>query len=251
MSPVFLPLAENLTYLVLAFLPQNVPDDFISDDYAGLTTLRTSFTNALRQLKHLEALEIPFWESREDPTFKFSTDIMPSLKHISIGDWQQWDAFEVEHKIDVVKWLIHPDLDFDEGIIRGFFEHLGRQTRVLQFAAQSGWGRTDLPQGLTENVRQISWYKVRRLSRLSLELPKSVRSHPFAPARRTSTSTRSRASPSTASTRSRRTSASGSSSSPRSSRFSARPTSAASPSSTSPRCATRAGTASTGARPSR
>ncbi|GAA5857136.1 hypothetical protein JCM9279_006021 [Rhodotorula babjevae] len=159
MSPVFLPLAENLTYLVLAFLPQNVPDDFISDDYAGLTTLRTSFTNALRQLKHLEALEIPFWESREDPTFKFSTDIMPSLKHVSIGDWQQWDAFEVEHKIDVVKWLIHPDLDFDEGIIRGFFEHLGRQTRVLQFAAQSGWGRTDLPQGLTENLRQISWYK--------------------------------------------------------------------------------------------
>lgn len=74
---------------------------------------------------------------------------------------------------------------------------------------------------------------------------------PLPTARRTSTSTRSRASPSTASTRSRRTSASGSSSSPRSSRFSARPTSAASPSSTSPRCATRAGTASTGARPSR
>ncbi|GAA5947708.1 hypothetical protein JCM3775_000718 [Rhodotorula graminis] len=159
MSPVFLPIAENLTYLVLAFLPQNVPDEFISDDYAGLTTLRTSFTNALRHLKHLEALEIPFWESREDPTFTFSTDIMPSLKHVSIGDWQQWDAFEVEHKIDVVKWLIHPDLDFDENIIRGFFEHLGRQTRVLQFAAQSGWGRTDLPQGLTENLRQISWYK--------------------------------------------------------------------------------------------
>lgn len=209
MSPVFLPLAENLTYLVLAFLPQNVPDDFISDDYAGLTTLRTSFTNALRQLKHLEALEIPFWESREDPTFTFSTDIMPSLKHVSIGDWQQWDAFEVEHKIDVVKWLIHPDLDFDEGIIRGFFEHLGRQTRVLQFAAQSGWGRTDLPQGLTENLRQISWYKVRLLSPfLALSSGPSASAHASS-SRRTSTSTRSTASPCTASTRSRRTSASG------------------------------------------
>lgn len=163
MSPVFLPLAQNLTYLVLAFLPQTVPDEFV-DDYAGLTTLRTSFTNALRQLKHLQALEFPFWEAKEDKTFTFSTDIMPSLTHISVGDWQQWDAFEVEHKIDVVKWLIHPDLDFDEDLIRGFFEHLGRQARVLQFAAQSGWGRTDLPQGLAENLQKVSWYKVRTVA---------------------------------------------------------------------------------------
>ncbi|BGP42285.1 hypothetical protein JCM10450v2_006378 [Rhodotorula kratochvilovae] len=159
MSPIYLPLAQNLTYLVLAFLPQNVPDDFVAEDYSGLTTMRRSFTDALRQLKHLEALEIPFWESREDRSFHFGKSIMPALVHVSIGDWQQWDAFEVEHDIDVVKWLIHPDLDFEEGVIRGFFEHLGRQTRVLQFAAQSGWGRTDLPQGLTENLQQVSWYK--------------------------------------------------------------------------------------------
>ncbi|GAA6049261.1 hypothetical protein JCM3770_005910 [Rhodotorula araucariae] len=159
MSPIYLPLAQNLTYLVLAFLPQNVPDDFVAEDYSGLTTLRRSFTDALRQLRHLEALEVPFWESREDQSFNFGKSIMPALNHVSIGDWQQWDAFDVDHDIDVVKWLIHPDLDFEEGVIRGFFEHLGRRTRVLQFAAQSGWGRTDLPQGLTENLQQVSWFK--------------------------------------------------------------------------------------------
>lgn len=92
MSPVFLHSAANLTYLVLAFLPQSVPDDFIADDYAGLTTLRRSFTDALRQLKHLQALEIPFWESREDKEFHFGETILPSLRQMSIGDWQEWDA---------------------------------------------------------------------------------------------------------------------------------------------------------------
>lgn len=92
MSPIFLHAATNLTYLVLAFLPQSVPDDFIADDYAGLTTLRRSFTDALRNLKHLRALEIPFWESREDQDFHFGESILPSLKQMSIGDWQEWDA---------------------------------------------------------------------------------------------------------------------------------------------------------------
>lgn len=92
MSPILLHSAKNLTYLVLAFLPQSVPDDFIADDYAGLTTLRRSFTDALRELKHLHALEIPFWESREDPDFHFGTEILPSLRQMSVGDWQEWDA---------------------------------------------------------------------------------------------------------------------------------------------------------------
>ncbi|GJN92374.1 hypothetical protein Rhopal_005404-T1 [Rhodotorula paludigena] len=159
MSPVFLPCAKNLTYLVLAFLPQDVPDEFVADDYAGLTTLTKSFTNALRQLKNLEALEIPFWESREDKSFNFGKDILPALNHVSIGDWQQWDAFKNVDNVDTVKWLVHPDIDLEEGILKGFLECLGRHAKVLQFAAHSGWGRTDLPETLPSVLREVSWYK--------------------------------------------------------------------------------------------
>ena len=101
MSPIFLHSAKNLTYLVLAFLPQSVPDDFIADDYAGLTTLRRSFTDALRELKHLHALEIPFWESREDPDFHFGTEMLPSLRQMSVGDWQEWNAVSPSNKISL------------------------------------------------------------------------------------------------------------------------------------------------------
>ncbi|GAA5991757.1 hypothetical protein JCM10908_001125 [Rhodotorula pacifica] len=159
MSPVFLHSATNLTYLVLAFLPQSVPDDFIADDYAGLTTLRRSFTDALRELKHLRALEIPFWESREDPDFHFGTEILPSLRQMSVGDWQEWDAFKPNHEIDVVKWLVHPDIDLEEGLLEGWAECLGKNARVLQLAAHSGWGRTDLPAKLPDVIRNASWYK--------------------------------------------------------------------------------------------
>ncbi|GAA5954789.1 hypothetical protein JCM8115_005529 [Rhodotorula mucilaginosa] len=158
MSPIFLHSAKNLTYLVLAFLPQSVPDDFIADDYAGLTTLRRSFTDALRELKHLHALEIPFWESREDPDFHFGTEILPSLRQMSVGDWQEWDAFETHHEINVVKWLVHPDIDLEAGLLEGWAECLGQTARVLQLAAHSGWGRTDLPAKLPDVIRNASWY---------------------------------------------------------------------------------------------
>lgn len=186
MSPLFLPLARNLTYLVLAFLPQDVPDDFIADDYAGLTTLARSFTDALRQLKNLSALEIPFWESRQDKSFHFGEEILPALDSLSIGDWQEWDAvrlhassllglrgfpdvfplpslqFEHPHKITTVKWLIHPDIDMEEGLLEGFNENLAKNAKSFQFSAHSGWGRTDLPEKLPETVRHASWYKVSR-----------------------------------------------------------------------------------------
>ncbi|GAA5823746.1 hypothetical protein JCM11251_003278 [Rhodosporidiobolus azoricus] len=158
MSPVFLPLLRNLTYLILAFLPQSVPDEFISDDYAGVTTLRTSFTDALRQLPNLEALEIPFWEKQEDPTFKFC-DALPKLNSVSIGDWQEWDAFGDTTNLHTVKWLIHPDLDHEEGVIEGFIERMMPNAKFLQFAAHSGWGRTDLPEKLPNVLQECSWYK--------------------------------------------------------------------------------------------
>ncbi|CDR44986.1 RHTO0S10e03928g1_1 [Rhodotorula toruloides] len=159
MSPLFLPLAKNLTYLVLAFLPQDVPDDFIADDYAGLTTLTKSFTDALRQLKNLSALEIPFWESRQDKSFHFGEEILPALDSLSIGDWQEWDAFEHSHKITTVKWLIHPDIDMEEGLLEGFNENLAANAKYFQFSAHSGWGRTDLPEKLPDTVAHASWYK--------------------------------------------------------------------------------------------
>ncbi|GEM10463.1 hypothetical protein Rt10032_c11g4480 [Rhodotorula toruloides] len=159
MSPLFLPLAKNLTYLVLAFLPQDVPDDFIADDYAGLTTLTKSFTDALRQLKNLSALEIPFWESRQDKSFHFGEEILPALDSLSIGDWQEWDAFEHPHKITTVKWLIHPDIDMEEGLLEGFNENLAANAKYFQFSAHSGWGRTDLPVKLPQTVEHASWYK--------------------------------------------------------------------------------------------
>ncbi|GAA5889265.1 hypothetical protein JCM6882_000690 [Rhodosporidiobolus microsporus] len=158
MSPIFLPLLRNLKYLILAFLPQSVPDEFISDDYAGVTTLRTSFTDALRQLPNLEALEIPFWEKQEDETFVFC-EALPKLNSVSIGDWQEWEAFGDTSKLTTVKWLIHPDLDHEEGVIEGFVERMMPNAKVLQFAAHSGWGRTDLPEKLPNVLREASWFK--------------------------------------------------------------------------------------------
>ncbi|GAA6029073.1 hypothetical protein JCM8097_001580 [Rhodosporidiobolus ruineniae] len=158
MSPVFIPILKNLKYLILAFLPQSVPDEFISDDYGGLTTLRRSFTEALKQIPQLEALEIPFWERAEDEEFRF-TKALPKLNSISVGDWQEWEAFENPGKLTTVKWLIHPDLDLEEGVLDGFLEVMMPHAKVLQFAAHSGWGRTDLPEKLPEQLKQASWYK--------------------------------------------------------------------------------------------
>ncbi|GAA5945517.1 hypothetical protein JCM10213_004187 [Rhodosporidiobolus nylandii] len=158
MSPVFLPLLQNLTYLILAFLPQNVPDEFMQDDYVDLTTLRTSFTDALRQLPNLECLEIPFWEKCEDTTFRFD-QVLPKLSSLSVGDWQEWEAFGDTSKITTVKWLLHPDLDLDETVISGFVENMMPHTTDLQFAAHSGWGRTDLPEKLPGVLKNAEWYK--------------------------------------------------------------------------------------------
>ncbi|GAA5981088.1 hypothetical protein JCM11641_001449 [Rhodosporidiobolus odoratus] len=158
MSPVFLPLLQNLTYLILAFLPQSVPDEFISDDYAGLTTLRTSFTDALRQLPNLQTLEIPFWENAEDHTFRFD-EALPKLTSISIGDWQEWEAFGSTERLKTVKWLIHPDLDLEAPVIEGFVNATMRHCEHLQFAAHSGWGRTDLPEKLPVALKEAEWYK--------------------------------------------------------------------------------------------
>ncbi|GAA6013555.1 hypothetical protein JCM10207_004773 [Rhodosporidiobolus poonsookiae] len=160
MSPVFLPLLKNLQYLVLAFLPQSVPDEYISDDYAGVTTLRASFTDALAQLPQLEALEIPFWESAESPEFRFC-EVLPNLTSVSIGDWQQWECFDgiKESKITTVKWLIDPDIDLADGLVEGFVENMMPQAKMLQFAAHTGWGRTDLPDTLPQAMKKASWFK--------------------------------------------------------------------------------------------
>lgn len=75
--------------------------------------------------------------------------------------------FEPDHNIDVVKWLIHPDIDLEDGLLEGWAERLGKRARVLQLAAHSGWGRTDLPAKLPDIIKDVSWYKVSHRSSLS------------------------------------------------------------------------------------
>ncbi|GAA5997669.1 hypothetical protein JCM5350_007438 [Sporobolomyces pararoseus] len=156
-SPLFLPNLKNLTYLILAFLPQRIPDDELND-YGDLCTLRKSFTDALKSLPHLKALEIPFWEQAEDKEFSFTKDL-PKLTDIAIGDWGDYGAFEGGSKISDVKFLVHPDLDLEEELLEGFVRTLMQHAKKLQFAAYSGWGRTDLPEKLPSTIKNCMWYK--------------------------------------------------------------------------------------------
>ncbi|GAA5897703.1 uncharacterized protein JCM6883_006790 [Sporobolomyces salmoneus] len=155
-SPLFLPNLKNLTYLILAFLPQRIPDDELND-YSDVCTLRKSFTDALKSLPNLKALEIPFWEQAEDKEFSFTKDI-PKLTDIAIGDWGEYGAFEGGGKITDVKFLVHPDLDLEEELLEGFVKTLMPHAKRLQFAAYSGWGRTDLPEKLASTIRNSHWY---------------------------------------------------------------------------------------------
>ncbi|GAA6020633.1 hypothetical protein JCM11491_001128 [Sporobolomyces phaffii] len=155
-SPLFLPNLKNLTYLILAFLPQRIPDNELND-YGDLCTLRASFTDALKSLPNLKALEIPFWEQAEDKEFSFTRDL--NLTDIAIGDWGDYGAFEGPSEINDVKFLVHPDLDTEEELLEGFVETLMQRAKRLQFAAYSGWGRTDLPEKLPDTIRNSRWYK--------------------------------------------------------------------------------------------
>ncbi|GAA6060830.1 hypothetical protein JCM10212_005248 [Sporobolomyces blumeae] len=155
-SPLFLHSLKNLTYLILAFLPQRIPDDELGD-YADLCTLRKSFTDALKELPNLKALEIPFWEQAEDKSFSFTRDL--NLTDISIGDWGEYEAFQGPTSINDVKFLVHPDIDTEEDLLDGFVNTLMQHAKRLQFAAYSGWGRTDLPEKLPETIRNSTWYK--------------------------------------------------------------------------------------------
>ncbi|GAA5883793.1 hypothetical protein JCM16303_002376 [Sporobolomyces ruberrimus] len=154
-SPLFLPDLKNLTYLILAFLPQRIPDDELND-YDDLCTLRKSFTDALKSLPNLRALEIPFWEQAEDKSFSFTKDL--KLTDIAIGDWGDYGAFEGPSQINDVKFLVHPDLDTEEDLLEGFVTTLMQHAKRLQFAAYSGWGRTDLPFKLADTIRNALWY---------------------------------------------------------------------------------------------
>lgn len=158
--------------------------------------------------------------------------------------------FETHHEIDVVKWLVHPDIDLEEGLLEGWAECLGQNARVLQLAAHSGWGRTDLPAKLPDVIRNASWYKVRvSLAVLFTPRLRVADSHRaaflFAPRRR-SNRTRSRVSLSTVSIRSLRTRRNGPAPSPNSCPRSNRGTCTPSPSSTCPRCETSVDTFSHG-----
>ncbi|GAA5926210.1 replication factor C subunit 1 [Sporobolomyces koalae] len=155
-SPFFLPTLRNLRYLILAFLPQRIPDDELHD-YEGLCTLRKSFTDALKLLPNLKALEIPFWEQAEDRHFSFTQHL--KLTNISIGDWGDYRAFRGPSTINDVKFLVHPDIDEEDDLLEGFVDTLMHRAKRLHFAAYSGWGRTDLPDKLPETIRKASWYK--------------------------------------------------------------------------------------------
>jgi hypothetical protein len=58
----------------------------------------------------------------------------------------------------LLQFLVHPDLDTEEDLLEGFVKTLMQSAKRLQFAAYSGWGRTDLPEKLPETIRNACWF---------------------------------------------------------------------------------------------
>lgn len=58
----------------------------------------------------------------------------------------------------IAQFLVHPDLDTEEDLLEGFVTTLMQHAKRLQFAAYSGWGRTDLPFKLADTIRNALWY---------------------------------------------------------------------------------------------